>query len=148
MEWVWVQESHLTQNHLQEACRWDEYESRDHTSHRTIYRRCTDGMSVSTGITPHTELSTLGIQMGWVRVQESYITQNHLQEVCRWDEYEYRDHTSHRTIYIRYTDGMSVSTGITPHTEPSIGGVQMGWVWVQKLCLTYYTTQWRIQDLP
>ena len=40
---------------------------------------------------------------------------------------------------------MSVSTGITPHTEISVEGVQMGWVWVQKLCLT---TQWRIQDLP
>ena len=85
--------------------------------------------------------------MGWVWVQESHLTQNHLQEVYRWDECEYRNHTSHRTIYRKCTDGMSVSTGITPHTEPSAGGVKMGWMWVQKLCLTYYTTQWRIQDL-
>ena len=136
MGWVWVQQSHLTHKHLQEVYRWDECEYSNHTSHTNIYRRCTDGMSVSTGITPHTEPSTGGVQMGWVWVQESYLTQNHLQEVYRWDECEYRNHTSHRTIYRECTDGMSVSTGIIPHTEPSTGGVQMGWVWVQESHLT------------
>ena len=97
-------------------------------------------MSVSTGITPHTEPTTRGVQMGWMWVQKSHLTQNQLQEVYRWDECEYRNHTSHRINYKRCTDGMSVSTGITPHTEPTTRGVQMGWVWVQEAHLTEPTT--------